>query len=233
MCKCVCTALWVALLAAPVAAANDWRRWISQAADSLSHASRAELSLPRVDGGERLSPAELEAPLLGARLSWLAYAEKRREVEAGLALLGSGMELVRFSPQRDSKGAQWLVARDAESGTLWVAFRGTASLADVELREVVEAELRVRPCERLALCGHSLGGALAMTLLGAGLLPCASGDAGYAHWPGGELVYLDPAGGGARRVPRAQRDRVLHLHRAVHPDAAAHHKCYFDFTLTR
>ena len=131
MCKCVCTALWVALLAAPVAAANDWRRWISQAADSLSHASRAELSLPRVDGGERLSPAELEAPLLGARLSWLAYAEKRREVEAGLALLGSGMELVRFSPQRDSRGAQWLVARDAESGTLWVAFRGTASLADV------------------------------------------------------------------------------------------------------
>ena len=131
MCKCVCTALWVALLAAPVAAANDWRRWVSQAADSLSHASRAELSLPRVDGGERLSPAELEAPLLGARLSWLAYAEKRREVEAGLALLGSGMELVRFSPQRDSRGAQWLVARDAESGTLWVAFRGTASLADV------------------------------------------------------------------------------------------------------
>ena len=49
---------------------------------------------------------------------------------------------------------------------------------------------------------------------------------GYAHWPGGELVYLDPAGGCARRVPRAQRDRVLHLHRAVHPDAAAHHKCY-------
>jgi len=166
---------------------------------------------------------------------------------------------------------------------------------------VVEAELRVRPCERLALCGHSLGGALAMTLLGAGLLPCASGDAaaedapaevlaftygspacfhgqlrgatmrrvraqsfvygadavprllgsevpllraaalslggksstgaleilgGYAHWPGGEVVYLDPAGGCARRVPRAQRDRLLHLHRAVHPDAAAHHKCY-------
>ena len=48
---------------------------------------------------------------------------------------------------------------------------------------MVEAELRVRPCERLALCGHSLGGALAMTLLGAGLLPCASGDAGAEDAP--------------------------------------------------
>ena len=49
---------------------------------------------------------------------------------------------------------------------------------------MVEAELRVRPCERLALCGHSLGGALAMTLLGAGFVAQPHLHRSTSWWPG-------------------------------------------------
>ena len=48
----------------------------------------------------------------------------------------------------------------------------------------------------------------------------------YVHPPHASLVYLDPERGTARRVARSQRDRLLHLHQAIHLDTAQHHKEY-------
>mmetsp|Transcript_47383 Transcript_47383/g.101143 ORF Transcript_47383/g.101143 Transcript_47383/m.101143 type:complete len:89 (-) Transcript_47383:45-311(-) len=48
----------------------------------------------------------------------------------------------------------------------------------------------------------------------------------YVHPPHAVLVYIDPIDGKARVVPPTRRAQLLHLHRALHPDSANHHKQY-------
>ena len=133
-----------------------------------------------------LSPAELEVPLLGARLAWLVYATSRQDVEAGLKLLG--LRLICFERQRVRSAPQWLLARDERA--MYIVIRGTSSAVDVchdlmaapaaaaaggnfhsgflrgarAVAEVLapdlQAELLSQPCEKIFLIGHSLGGAV-------------------------------------------------------------------------
>ena len=200
------TALALLVLDAPLISA-DWFGWLgSRASDGLSYVSRAAVELEKnaatlsVDG-RALTADEIEEPLLGARLAWLAYATSRRELESGLRRLGGGAELVHFAAQRDGSRPQWFLARIGT--TLHVVFRGTDSTVDVlrdlmalpettaagdtfhsgflrgaravaaEVADALAAELTRdgATCDALHLVGHSLGGALALTLLGAGLLP--------------------------------------------------------------
>ncbi|KAL1503006.1 hypothetical protein AB1Y20_011075 [Prymnesium parvum] len=116
-------------------------------------------------------------------------------------LAGGSLTLLQFHGQRllrdevwykEPAAAQWLVARAAD-GTLFVVFRGTSSLPDIlhdlqtmpcdgfhrgflrmaerctPLHELLRQQLK--HTDHLVLVGHSLGGALALTLLGAGLVP--------------------------------------------------------------
>ena len=110
------TALALLLLDAPLISA-DWFGWLgSRASDGLSYVSRAAVELEKnaatlsVDG-RALTADEIEEPLLGARLAWLAYATSRRELESGLRRLGGGAELVHFAAQRDGSRPQWFLAR--------------------------------------------------------------------------------------------------------------------------
>ena len=223
------TALALLLLDAPLISA-DWFGWLgSRASDGLSYVSRAAVELEKnaatlsVDG-RALTADEIEEPLLGARLAWLAYATSRRELESGLRRLGGGAELVHFAAQRDGSRPQWFLARIGT--TLHVVFRGTDSTVDVlrdlmalpettaagdtfhsgflrgaravaaEVADALAAELTRdgATCDALHLVGHSLGGALALTLLGAGLLPPDDAALGGARLPPVRvLTYGSPA----------------------------------------
>ena len=223
------TALTLLLLDAPLISA-DWFGWLgSRASDGLSYVSRAAVELEKnaatlsVDG-RALTADEIEEPLLGARLAWLAYATSRRELESGLRRLGGGAELVHFAAQRDGSRPQWFLARIGT--TLHVVFRGTDSTVDVlrdlmalpettaagdtfhsgflrgaravaaEVADALAAELTRdgATCDALHLVGHSLGGALALTLLGAGLLPPDDAALGGARLPPVRvLTYGSPA----------------------------------------
>ena len=101
----------------------------------ILESARSEAQSLRIDGKE-LSAKELQMALLGARLSWLAYAESKWELESGLRsassqqLDGTRLQLVKFAPQRASMPTpQWYLARNGTD--LYLVFRGTHSLFDV------------------------------------------------------------------------------------------------------
>ena len=265
----------VATLLLATAGAESWRGWfVRSATDGLRHlahatneieSARSEAQSLRIDGKE-LSAKELQMALLGARLSWLAYAESKWELESGLRsassqqLDGTRLQLVKFAPQRASMPTpQWYLARNGTD--LYLVFRGTHSLFDVlhdlmavpevgteddefhggflhavndvagAVREAVAAELRHGSggagggdadgedggaggagagagggYARLYLVGHSLGGALALTLLGAGLLPAPAELAGRPLPPVSVLTYGSPAAFHRRCRSRAVRE---------------------------
>lgn len=144
------------------------------------------------------APGALRLGLCATQLSELAYATSVSELEAGLARLDRRLQLVRFrlqptKPARidEAHMPQWFIARTSDGASVYVAFRGTDSSADV-LRDLMayplqngalrfhsgfllgvrdDAELRdtlqsllARSAAHVHLVGHSLGGSLALAL---------------------------------------------------------------------
>lgn len=182
--------------------------------------------------------AELDLPLLSAKLAVLAYAESEDEARCGLNAMGFDLLWFQHSPPQALDGQlQWYLARGpappstcgggAATDALVLAFRGTSSAVDWMrdlyvapeqhgansfhggfLRGVrddaqLHAQLRsyVRGSAPLFVVGHSLGGALALTLVGAGLLPAAPTFSGSVTVVGlgSPAVFYDAVhpGGGA------------------------------------
>lgn len=196
--------MFVFLFSIPSARSEGWFDHVRRASATIASVPWGELirnaaSPPSLlDDAPQLDAAALEAPLLGARLSELAYAETAEEIRDGLATLGDDLELVHFHAQTTDPfpDAQWFAARrassDSEPSCLFVVFRGTRSIQDMlydlqaipsgvfhagflsivrrctSLHRLLEQEPRSR---HVCLLGHSLGGALALTLVGAGYVP--------------------------------------------------------------